>query len=109
MHHFESLERAAREMVRISSGPFVLFTLDPRVAEFFWLSDYFPEIFADAYRLFPALASVQNQFAAAGRSSRVIPFPLPHDLQDCFLAAPWRRPHLYLDADVRGGMSGFAS
>ena len=109
VHHLGSFERAARELVRISAGPIVLFTYDPRESEPFWLSNYFPEMFEFAYRLFPPLTDVQELFAGLGRTSTVIPFALPHDLQDLFLAAAWRRPRLYLDPEVRACMSVFAS
>jgi hypothetical protein len=39
---------------------------------------------------------------------RVIPIPVPHDCQDGFLGAFWRRPEAYLDPDVRRGISVFA-
>ncbi len=35
-------------------------------------------------------------------------FRLPHDLRDKFAAAGWRRPWLYLDGEVRAGISAFA-
>ena len=33
---------------------------------------------------------------------------IPHDCADGFLGAYWRRPHYYLDEQVRVGMSTFA-
>ena len=45
---------------------------------------------------------------AAGNTAEVYPFRLPHDLWDNFAAAGWRRPEVYLDPDVRAGMSAFA-
>src|SRR5438309_3718161 len=62
-HHFQSSRRAALEMARISSGPIVIFTYDPRVMETFWLTEYFPEIFADGYRAFPPLESFNELFS----------------------------------------------
>jgi hypothetical protein len=34
--------------------------------------------------------------------------PVPHDCRDGFLGAYWRRPHHYLDPEVRAGISLFA-
>ena len=34
--------------------------------------------------------------------------PIPHDCVDGFLHAYWRRPHAYLDPQVRAGISVFA-
>ena len=33
--------------------------------------------------------------------------PIPHDCEDGFLAAYWRRPSAYLDERIRSGMSTF--
>ena len=35
-------------------------------------------------------------------------FELPHDLVDCFAAAGWCRPEMYLDPSIRSCMSPFA-
>ena len=106
LHHFAAPDRAAREMLRICDGPIVIFTHDPRAGEQFWLSDYFPEVFAEADQLFPPMASVASLFP--GRTTTLRECPLPHDVCDLFLAAGWRRPEVYLDPDVRAGISGFA-
>ena len=37
----------------------------------------------------------------------VRPLPIPHDCQDGFLGAFWRRPEAYLDPHIRRAMSGF--
>jgi ubiquinone/menaquinone biosynthesis C-methylase UbiE len=105
LHHFQSVGHAADEMLRITNGPIVIFTYDPRPAEEFWLSDYFPEIFADGFELFPSLADVASLF---DRESTIRKFELPHDLQDLFLAAGWRRPEIYLNPDICAGMSVLA-
>ena len=41
-------------------------------------------------------------------SVEVSDFRLPHDLRDKFAAAGWRRPWMYLDGEVRAGISAFA-
>ena len=38
----------------------------------------------------------------------VRPFPIPHDCQDGFLEAFWRRPAASLNPNVRRAISGFA-
>ena len=45
--------------------------------------------------------------SARSRAHRDPSFAHPHDCTDGFLGAYWRRPHAYLDADVRGAMSTF--
>jgi ubiquinone/menaquinone biosynthesis C-methylase UbiE len=107
-HHFPSLRDATLEMMRVSRGPILMFTYDPRVAETLWLQDYFGEIFAGSALLFPSIDEVCELFAAEGLRATAVAFPLPHDLEDLFLAAAWRRPELYLDPGVRACISGFA-
>jgi SAM-dependent methyltransferase len=109
-HHFSSLQSALVEMARICpSGPIVWFTLDPRQAVFPWICDYFPAIWGSAFNVFPPLEDLCRLFEThIHRHVEVIPWLVPHDLQDCFMAAGWRRPEMYLDPDVRACMSAFA-
>ena len=109
LHHFESVQAAVTEMARVTFGPIASLTFDPRAAAPFWLQEYFPSIWADAYRVFPPLERVVSAFELGGTHEVTAhTFPLPQDLQDLFAAAGWRRPHLYLDPQVRASMSCFA-
>jgi hypothetical protein len=67
-----------------------------------WLTRYFPEAFAFDRGRSPSLDDVR---AGLGPGTRVIPLLVPHDCQDGFGAAYWRRPHAYLDPAVRAGIS----
>ena len=53
---------------------------------------------------FPPVATLEGSLGPI----RVIPVPVPHDCQDGFLGAFWRRPEAYLDPEVRNGISVFA-
>jgi ubiquinone/menaquinone biosynthesis C-methylase UbiE len=117
MHHFSNLEKAVREMNRITkTGALVFLTFDPRVGELgknFWLADYFPVYREFDFRLFPAIHEVAELIENSSESLRkrnveISDFLLPHDLTDMFAAAGWRRPEIYLDADVRANISALA-
>jgi ubiquinone/menaquinone biosynthesis C-methylase UbiE len=111
VHHFASMSSAVAEMARIcESGPIVWLTFDPREATRApWLADYFPAIWDGAFSAFPPLDDVRSQFASStNRQVELLPFLVPHDLEDCFMAAGWRRPEMYLDPDVRACISPFA-
>ena len=106
--HFVDIERAFREMARISkNGPIVLFTFDPRIGTKTWMYQYFPFCW-DAFSFLP---NVEDMAKIIGNctylSTQIIPFNLPPDLRDNFAAAAWRRPHLYLDPDYRSNISSF--
>ena len=109
-HHFSSLEAAVSEMARIcSDGPIVWFTFDPRKAESCWLHDYFPAVWETSYKIFPPIEDLYNLIETySQRSVSVTSWPIPHDLQDCFMAAGWRTPKMYLDPGVQACMSGIA-
>ena len=110
LHHFADVRTALTEMRRVvRGGPVVVFTFDPRVGQRFWFEDYFPELWDEAHQVFPPLEEVVRLVEeATGGDVEVFEFLLPHDLQDKFAAAGWRRPWIYLDDEVRAGISAFA-
>ena len=110
IHHFSDLRRSMREMGRVAgTGPLVLFTFDYSVIERPWQADYFPSLWEEMARPLPPLEEIAEWIGEdTRRLVEVVPFALPADLTDLFMLAPWRRPHLYLDARVRGGISTFA-
>jgi SAM-dependent methyltransferase len=105
LHHWADWRVGVQELRRVARRRVVIFTYDPDYAERFWLlRDYLPKIgHLDSAR-FPPL---EEQCAAIGDEVEVEPVPIPHDCQDGFLAAFWRRPRAYLDARTRAGMSIF--
>ncbi|GAB4461507.1 MAG: hypothetical protein OHK0029_26880 [Armatimonadaceae bacterium] len=119
IHHFPDLAAAFAEIARVSgTGPCVFFTFDSDggESEWFWWLDYWPTLYDSAqtnpnYRRapFPPLAEVgQLAESVAGWRSEIVPFPLPPDLSDHFMASGWSRPSLYLDPVMRAGTSPFA-
>jgi SAM-dependent methyltransferase len=109
IHHFTHLEKAFQEMQRvIRDGTIVLLTFDIRFAEKIWLYDYFPFLWEDALRFLPLNEQINLIQSNTQRRVEVIPLLLPYDLSDLFAAAAWRRPELYLQPEVRAGISSFA-
>jgi hypothetical protein len=83
----------------------VILTHDPDFADQFWLvRDYLPESAVHDRARMPAVGVVRDWMG--GADVRVV--PVPHDCQDGFLCAFWRRPEAYLDPVVRAGMSNLA-
>jgi len=108
--HFSCLETAITEMARVCpSGPIVWFTIDPRLEESPWLRDYFPEVHERGLGILRPLEYVCGLLETHSRKRvTVIPWSVPHDLQDCFWASGWRRPEMYLDPELRASISVFA-
>jgi SAM-dependent methyltransferase len=108
-HHWRDRLRGLRELRRVARRRVVLFNADPAQAERFWLTtEYLPgflNLIPDRYRE-PGLWEEELSRELGG--VRVDPVPLPHDCQDGFYGAFWRRPEAYLDPVVRDGISVFA-
>jgi hypothetical protein len=82
----------------------VVFGFDPaRLRDSWIVQDYLPS----AADLEQTRMSIDEAAGLIG-ATRVEPVPIPHDCVDGFLHAYWRRPHAYLDAEVRAGISVFS-
>jgi SAM-dependent methyltransferase len=104
IHHWSDWRGGIDEMRRVA-GRVVLFSWDPSFARRLWVTaEYFPFV-GDEENSFPSLADQ----AGAVRATSVTTVPVPADCQDGFYGAWWRRPHAYLDPEVRAGISVLAS
>jgi ubiquinone/menaquinone biosynthesis C-methylase UbiE len=109
LHHFQSVKKAAFECDRIcKNGSIVVFTFDPRQSNKFWLADYFPSIWEQAFSVFDPIDKVAETIAGDKWKYDISSFPLPSDLTDRFMAFGWKHPELYLDETIRNSMSAFA-
>jgi SAM-dependent methyltransferase len=105
LHHWSDWRVGVQELRRVARRRIVIFTYDPAWATRFWLvRDYLPRLGRLESRRFPSIA---EQCAAVGERARVLRVPIPHDCRDRFLAAYWRRPHAYLDEQVRANIPAF--
>jgi SAM-dependent methyltransferase len=104
IHHWGDWHRGIDEMRRVA-GRVVVFSWDPSFARRLWVTaEYFPFV-GDEETTFPSLA---DQVGAV-RARSVTTVPVPHDCQDGFYGAYWRRPEAYLDPEARAGISVLAS
>lgn len=105
LHHWGDWRIGVQELRRVARKRIVILTFDPTWAGRFWLvRDYLPRLARLDSARFPTLA---EQCAAAGATARAARVPIPHDCEDGFLGAYWRRPHAYLDEQVRSNISSF--
>ncbi|WP_405948461.1 class I SAM-dependent methyltransferase [Streptomyces prunicolor] len=106
VHHWSDLAAGIAELRRVARRRVLVLTWDQQVfRERFWLvRDYLPQ--AAAHDDTRAVAT--ERLAALLGGARVEAVPVPHDCTDGFGAAYWRRPHAYLDPEVRAGISMLA-
>ena len=104
VHHWLDPASGLRELARVASTV-VVFTFEPAIHNDFWLfRDYVPAI----AQLDSTAGAISSERVAdiidADRIEQVL---VPHDCVDGFGWAYWRRPHAYLDPDVRRCISAF--
>jgi SAM-dependent methyltransferase len=105
LHHWADWRIGVQELRRVARKRVVIFTYDNTYAMRFWLMrDYLPKLARLDCARFPG---IHEQRVATGDEVKVVPVPIPHDCEDGFLAAFWRRPKAYVDDRVRSGMSIF--
>jgi SAM-dependent methyltransferase len=104
VHHWPDRARGLDELARVAADRVAILTWDPAASGFWLVEDYFPELVEIDRRIFPSLEELRR---ALGRIE-VSTVPIPHDCVDGFLGAYWRRPHAYLDADIRRAISTFS-
>jgi SAM-dependent methyltransferase len=105
VHHWHDSVRGLREMLRVARRHVILtFDQGDEWLDDFWLTrDYLPQAhFRGA--LFSGLSQVSSEIDAA----RIEVVPVPFDCRDGFFCAYWRRPHAYLDPEVRLSISALA-
>lgn len=102
VHHWPDPRAGLAELRRVTTGPVVVFTFD-KEAHDPWLIEYLPGMARlDAHHLTAA------EIADALGGGTVEVLEVPHDCVDGFCNAWWRRPHAYLDPEVRAGISAIA-
>lgn len=105
LHHWVDWRIGVQELRRVARKRVVIFTYDHSYANRFWLlRDYLPKLARLDCARFPA---IDEQRVATGDEVKLEAVPIPHDCEDGFLAAYWRRPKAYLDERARAGMSIF--
>lgn len=107
-HHWADRPRGLRELLRVARRRVVLLNADPALAETFWLSaDYLPGFLALVPEPYRQAGHWEEELRDLLGELEVSPVAVPHDCQDGFYQAYWRRPAAYLDQDTRRATSVF--
>lgn len=105
IHHWSDVDASVAEMIRVARRRIVILTWDHTVFRQFWLlREYLPAAAEMDMRLAVPIAKLLSLLGSAS----IQKIPIPHDCADGFGGAYWRRPHAYLHAEVRAGISMFA-
>ena len=101
VHHWSDQRKGLAELKRVARERIVLLTFDPAARP--WPTRYFPGLADLDAQTMPTIDQLTRWLGP----SDVHPVPIPHDCEDGFLYAYWRRPEAYLDAQMRSGSSSF--
>jgi SAM-dependent methyltransferase len=104
VHHFPDVAAGLAEMRRVAPRLAIL-TFEPAIHNRFWLVD---EYIPAAAQLEASRAPSVDFVADAIGATQVDVVPIPHDCEDGFGWAYWRRPEMYLDPSARQCISMLA-
>jgi len=112
IHHWKNLSRAFSEIHRVlkPEGKVVLFTSTPEQMKGYWLNRYFPRMMADSIKQMPELKVVKDAMSVAGIGlEQTVKYCVQPDLEDKFLYFGKDKPEIYMDPEIRHGISSFSS
>jgi hypothetical protein len=105
VHQWSDLGAGLREMRRVTRGPVLVLTCDPRKVQDFWLASYAPEVLATEARRYPSMEMIKSFLAG---SVEVISVPIPLNCRDGFNEAYYGRPEKLLDEGARLACSAWS-
>lgn len=111
LQHWLDFAASFSEINRVlrSRGRFIIFTALPEQMEKYWLHHYFPEMMRHAIKQMPSMKLINQTMHHTGfRLIHTEKYFVQENLRDLFLYAGKNHPAIYLDEDVRNGISSFA-
>ena len=110
IHHWNDRVAAFKNLRQVlnSDGELLIFTSTPEQMRNYWLNEYFPRMMEASIEQMPSLSQIRSECEGTFEVSFVEPYAIPEDHQDCFLYCGKTRPELYLNPDIRRGISSFS-
>ena len=112
IHHWADINKAFEEIYRVlnHNSKFVIFTSTPEQLKGYWLNNYFPKMLGASMLQMPSFESIEKTAIEAGFViTNTEKYFIQDDLKDHFLYAGKNRPELYLDEEIRKGISSFSA
>ena len=105
VHQWSDLRAGLREMRRVTRGPVIILTCDPRLLRRFWLTGYAPEVIDTEAGRYPSVGALSGGLGGSV-TAEVVPIPL--DCSDGFNEAYYGRPEALLDPAARLSCSAWS-
>jgi len=110
-HHWTNLEKGCQELFRVlkSDKQMVIFTSTAEQMHGYWLNHYFPKMLEKSIEQMPSFLDLKKGMTKAGFQISTLEKYFIHDeLEDHFLYVGKNRPELYLNPQMRQGISSFS-
>jgi SAM-dependent methyltransferase len=101
LHHWPDRIRGLCEMSRVANH-WVILTWESPETDFWLTRDYLPHFLETDRALFPPW------FRTHPKIIDVRTIPIPHDCEDGFFCAYWRKPEAYPDPNIQSAISTFS-
>lgn len=98
VHQWRDLHAGLREARRVTRGPVLILTCDPKALQSLWLNEYAPEVIATEAGRYPAIADIQSSL---GGTVTVTAVPIPLTCTDGFSEAYYGRPEVLTEPGAR--------
>lgn len=112
IHHWDDLEKSFVELFRVlkPNCRIVIFTSTPKQMEGYWLNHYFPKMLEDSMLQMPSFEDVETAMINSGFFNLETEiYNIKPNLEDLFLYCGKQNPKLYLNPNIRKGISSFSS
>ncbi len=112
IHHWSDLKKSFLELYRVlkPNGKLIIFTSTPDQMKGYWLNHYFSKMMADSIAQMPSFNLVVDSIFTGGfELTETENYFIHPELEDHFLYAGKHEPNLYLNDQIRKGISSFSA
>lgn len=111
IHHWIDLAKSLQELYRVlkAGSNLVIFTATSEQMRNYWLHHYFPKMMTGAMNQMPSFSKIWEYGTDAGfEITKTEKYFVSGALQDLFLYSGKQKPEMYLDPEIRKGISSFS-